>query len=211
MSTSQKTVLITGFSGFVGAHVGLAFLGSSFSSRPCSFASTHPAIYLEKGWKIRGTTRTQEKADKLRSSEFFKKYTDSIEIAIVKDVVDGDFTEGPSRSFSASSWPSFSQTRLVGFTSLALKGVDAVAHIASPFSFSEDKFEDYAYPAVHGTTNILEAAAKVPSVKHVVVTSSFASVGDFSKPATAQVGKVYTEADWNPVTWEAASKTDNKG
>lgn len=38
------------------------------------------------------------------------------------------------------------------------------------------------------------------AVKHVVVTSSFASIGDFSKPATEQKGKTYTEEDWNPLT-----------
>jgi hypothetical protein len=26
------------------------------------------------------------------------------------------------------------------------------------------------------------------------------AVGDFSSPATAQAGKVYTEKDWNPIT-----------
>lgn len=35
-------------------------------------------------------------------------------------------------------------------------------------------------------------------IKHVVVTSSFAAVGDFSKPATEQADRVYTEKDWNP-------------
>jgi len=27
-----------------------------------------------------------------------------------------------------------------------------------------------------------------------------AAVGSFSKPATEQAGKVYTEEDWNPIT-----------
>jgi hypothetical protein len=29
---------------------------------------------------------------------------------------------------------------------------------------------------------------------------ALAAVGDFSKPATEQAGKVYTEKDWNPIT-----------
>jgi nucleoside-diphosphate-sugar epimerase len=60
--------------------------------------------------------------------------------------------------------------------------------------------KDYRDPAVQGTKNVLEAAKKQETVKHVVVTSSFASVGDFSKPATEQAEKVYTEKDWNPIT-----------
>lgn len=76
-----------------------------------------------------------------------------------------------------------------------------MAHTASPFHMSGSSWEkDYRDPAVQGTKNVLEAAKRQGTVKHVVVTSSFASVGDFSKPATEQAGKVYTEKDWNPIT-----------
>lgn len=90
----------------------------------------------------------------------------------------------------------------------------------------KDWHKDYEGPAVEGTKNVLEAAAKVPcelqldcpltychtnpdtyiAVKHVVVTSSFASVGNFNIPATKQADKVYTENDWNPVTNEDCEK-----
>jgi hypothetical protein len=39
-------------------------------------------------------------------------------------------------------------------------------------------------------------------VKGIAVLSSFAAIGDFSKPASEQDGKVYTEEDWNPMTEE---------
>ncbi|KAL8785208.1 MAG: hypothetical protein Q9195_008741 [Heterodermia aff. obscurata] len=58
--------------------------------------------------------------------------------------------------------------------------------------------EDIAQPeAIIGTTGILKAIKKnAPSVKRVVITSSFAAVVDRSKT----VGKIYSEADWNPMT-----------
>jgi nucleoside-diphosphate-sugar epimerase len=97
----------------------------------------------------------------------------------------------------------------------------------------KDWHKDYEGPAVEGTTHCLEAAAKEPcefriircritqeltpvcplAIKHVVVTSSFASIGDFSKPATEQAGKTYTEEDWNPITNEDCEKltADSEG
>lgn len=44
-----------------------------------------------------------------------------------------------------------------------------------------------------------------PSVKRVVLTSSFASVLDFDKlgPETT-----FTEKDWNPATYDSAKKAD---
>ncbi len=40
------------------------------------------------------------------------------------------------------------------------------------------------------------------AIKNVVVTSSFAAIGNFTIPATEQQNKTYTEEDWNPVTQE---------
>jgi nucleoside-diphosphate-sugar epimerase len=56
---------------------------------------------------------------------------------------------------------------------------------------------------VTGTTSILAAIQKsAPTVKRVVVTSSFVSMVQ-SDPT-----KVYSEADWNPVTYEEGLKGD---
>ncbi|KAJ9109038.1 hypothetical protein QFC21_000364 [Naganishia friedmannii] len=165
--SSPKTVLVTGISGFVATHVALRF--------------------LENGWNVRGTVRSDDKAKKVADLPCFKPYSKQLSFTIVKDLVAGDFTE-------------------------AVKGVDAVAHTASPFHMAgKDWHKDYKAPAVEGTKNVLEAAAKVPSIKHVVVTSSFASIGDFSKPATEQKGKTYTEEDWNPLTNDYCEslKSDN--
>ncbi|GME48194.1 nad dependent epimerase [Neofusicoccum parvum] len=158
-----QTILVTGGSGFVAAHV----LNS----------------FLEKGYNVRTTVRSEATAEKVRKTH--KKYTESgqLTFAIVKDVAaPGVFDE-------------------------AVQGVDGVVHTASPFQLSvEDNVRDLLDPAVKGTTEILEAIHKFnPSVKRVVITSSFASMFDLTKGL--RPGHVYTEADWNPVTWEDAVST----
>ena len=152
------------------------------------FVATHVALeYLKNGHPVRGTVRSKEKGEVVKKTPCFQPYLEQLSFVVVEDLVTGDFSE-------------------------AVKDVSIIAHTASPFHMSGSSWEnDYRDPAVRGTRNCLEAAAKESSVKHVVVTSSFASVGDFSKPATEQAGKVYTEKDWNPITEKECEglKSDN--
>ncbi|KAH7056993.1 putative cinnamoyl-CoA reductase [Macrophomina phaseolina] len=164
-AAKQATILITGGSGFVAAHV----LNS----------------FLERGYNVRTTVRSEATAEKVRKTH--KKYAESgqLSFAIVQDVAaPGGFDE-------------------------AVKGVDGVVHTASPFQLSvEDNVRDLLDPAIKGTTQILEAIHKFnPSVKRVVITSSFAAMFDLSQGL--RPGHAYTEADWNPVTYDEAAKTDN--
>ncbi|KAL4888966.1 NAD(P)-binding protein [Aspergillus ambiguus] len=78
---------------------------------------------------------------------------------------------------------------------------DYVLHTASPFHFNvSDPVKDFLDPAIKGTTGILKAIkAYAPTVKRVVVTSSFAAIVNPKEHA-----KVYNETIWNPVTWEEA-------
>lgn len=80
---------------------------------------------------------------------------------------------------------------------------DAVLHTASPFHFNvTDPEKDLLNPAILGTTGILKAIKKsAPSVKRVVVTSSFAAM---VSPYNHE--KVYNESHWNPITVENAVK-----
>ncbi|KAJ5138256.1 NAD-dependent epimerase/dehydratase [Penicillium bovifimosum] len=55
-----------------------------------------------------------------------------------------------------------------------LNGVDYVLHLASPLAHGTNKESHFA-PAVKGTTAVLKAAAKVSSIKKVVITSSIAA------------------------------------
>lgn len=78
---------------------------------------------------------------------------------------------------------------------------DAVVHTASPYHFkSQDNKKELLDPAINGTVGLLEAIrSQAPSVKRVVITSSSAAILDQSRPT-----KVYSEADWCPVTEEQA-------
>ena len=81
---------------------------------------------------------------------------------------------------------------------------DTVIHTSSPFHHNfKDPQTEMLDPAIIGTTGILKAIKKsAPTVKRVVVTSSFASV--INPFEGNRPGYTYTEADWDPVTKEQA-------
>jgi nucleoside-diphosphate-sugar epimerase len=71
-------------------------------------------------------------------------------------------------------------------------------------------FQELLDPAVIGTTGILTSIKKsAPSVKRVIITSSFASIVNPSKGNWP--GHKYTEADWNPITQEEALENPAAG
>lgn len=161
-------VLLTGASGFIAAHV--------------------LDILLERGYSVRGTVRTQEKADKLLQAH--SAFKSKLDFVIVKDIAaSGAFDE------AVVSDPPF----------------DAVLHTASPFHFRvTDPKSQLLEPAIHGTKGILESVQKyAPTVKRIVITSSFASIID-SKRGTWP-DKIYSEDDWNPITYEEGLKDPSSG
>ena len=91
-----------------------------------------------------------------------------------------------------------------GAFSTAVKNVTAILHLASPYHFKIEKSEELLIPAREGTLNVLRSAAKEPSVKRVVITSSFAAMNQLGTDPYAQPPKKYDETVWNPVTWEEA-------
>ena len=70
---SNQLVLITGISGFVATHVALEF--------------------LKNGHRVRGTVRSQEKADLVKKTPVFEPFVDQLSFVVVEDLVTGDFTE----------------------------------------------------------------------------------------------------------------------
>ncbi|KAI0117833.1 hypothetical protein GGR51DRAFT_500263 [Nemania sp. FL0031] len=78
---------------------------------------------------------------------------------------------------------------------------EAVIHTASPYHFkSQDNKKALLEPAINGTVGLLESVYKnAPSVKRVVITSSSAAILDQQQPT-----KIYSEADWCPITEEQA-------
>ena len=147
------------------------------------FIASHIADqFLRYGYKVRGTTRNTEKNAWL-SAFFSKKYgPGSFELVSVPDMVaPGAFDD-------------------------AVKGAAAVVHTASIFTLDPNP-HNVIPGSVTGTVNALEAAAKEPSVKRVVLTSS-------SLAATVPVPnnpniKVTTET-WNDMVVELAYR-DDKG
>lgn len=135
------------------------------------------------------TVRSQDKADKIKKA--LSKYdTSKLDFAIVEDVAqEGAFDK------AVQSSPPF----------------EAVIHTASPFHFKpKDIQKDLLDPAVIGTTGILTSIQKhAPSVKKVVITSSFASIVDGTKGT--RPGHTYSEEDWNPITHEQALENPSNG
>lgn len=153
---SKGTVLVTGASSFVGAHVLEQF--------------------LSEGTPVRGVARSQSSADRILKVN--AKYASLLSFAIVPDITaPGAFDD-------------------------AVKDVEGVIHIASPFTINiKDNEKDLLIPAIEGTTQILESTYKyAPQVKRVVITASFASVFDLSKGV--RPGYVYSEKDFNPATYD---------
>ncbi|KAE8390436.1 NAD(P)-binding protein [Aspergillus alliaceus] len=85
--------------------------------------------------------------------------------------------------------------------------LSAVIHTASPFHYSiENVKRDMLDPAVNGTVGVLQSVYRyAPTVERVVITSSFAAMYNPTKGA----GSKYSEADWNPVTWDDAESPAN--
>ncbi|OCF37909.1 oxidoreductase [Kwoniella heveanensis CBS 569] len=156
----MPTVLITGITGFLAAHVALNF--------------------LEKGWTVRGTLRSESKRAAMNAVPELAPYAKSgkFQLFVTGPLENGDYTE-------------------------AIKGVDSVVHTASPVEFGDEEFKDsHLAPALQGTVSVLEAAGKEPSVKSVVYTGTYGAIGDHRTHPTQQVGRVITEDDWNPYTIE---------
>ncbi|KAH8898799.1 NAD(P)-binding protein [Thozetella sp. PMI_491] len=87
----------------------------------------------------------------------------------------------------------------------AIQDCDGVLHLAAPFSYDiEDPEQEMLIPSIRGTEAICLAASKVPSVKRIVLTSSFAAVYDASKGLSP--GTVYRDDDWSPLTYQDGLK-----
>ncbi|WWD00647.1 hypothetical protein V866_007582 [Kwoniella sp. B9012] len=160
---SSQKVLITGLNGFVAPHIAVEFLNN--------------------GWNVRGTVRSNSKRNSTLNLPYLKKWADQgkLEAVIVEDFLTSDWTE-------------------------ALNGVDAVVLAASPFDMTLTTYEEFARPAVKGTQRILEAAAKISSIKAVAYVSSTTALMDYFQPLSSYGGKLVTKEDWLPWTEEDATK-----
>ncbi|KAI0407943.1 NAD dependent epimerase/dehydratase [Xylaria palmicola] len=141
------------------------------------FIATHILeLLLEHGHEVVTTVRSEEKAKIIRDAHPGAKLT----VAIVPDIA------------QPNAFDEVMQT----------PGLEYVQHTASPFHFKfTDAKTEILDPAIKGTTSVLEAIKKyAPTVRRVVITSSFAAI--LSPSELANPNKTWSEADWNPSTYE---------
>ncbi|KAI9458397.1 D-lactaldehyde dehydrogenase [Lactarius psammicola] len=146
-------------------------------SPPAKVLVTGANGYLASGYSVRGTVRSLSKSAFLK--EQFAEYGDRLELVAVEDITkDGAFDE-------------------------AVKGVDAIAHTASPFHYNAIDPDELIVPAVRGTTSILNSA-----LKHGTSESPTPRDYDETSWNNAAVATVTSKGSGaGPVTIYLASKT----
>lgn len=154
--SSSPYVLVTGATGFIGAHV-LDDL-------------------LARGLKVRVAVRSEAKGQALRQAR--QQQSDRMDVVLIDDFKEASAT-----------------------LDNAVRGVDGIIHVASPFKYDiQDNEQDLVVPAINGVKSLLRSAAKVPSIKRIVITSSFAAVVDIKRQYATR--HEYTAKDWNPQSYE---------
>lgn len=137
---------------------------------------------LSKGHKVVTTVRSEEKAKLIRDAHSDLS-EDQLKVLITPDIAQPDAYD----------------------EAVKVPGIEVVLHTASPFHYNFTEAEELLGPAVVGTTSILKAIVRdAPSVKRVVVTSSFAAI--LSEKTLKDPNTTYTEAAWNDVTREDAHR-----
>jgi nucleoside-diphosphate-sugar epimerase len=149
-------VLVTGATGHIAAHT--------------------TKLFLERGFKVRGTVRDVKAAVWLTQG-FFKPFADrgDLELVHVPDL-------GADHAFDE-----------------AIKGVSAIAHIASVLSWSANPNEVIPQ-VINSIDSILDAALNEPLVKSFVYTSSIAAAVDLTPGTTTHA----TPDTWNDRTVKLA-------
>ena len=124
---------------------------------------------IEKGYSVNGTLRSKSREEEVRSS--LKK----------ANLSDTNLSIYECDLMSDDGWEK------------AIDGCDYVLHIASPFiNGLPDHEDDLIKPALTGTQRILKLSAANPQIKKIIITSSFAAVGDTFNGQT-----VFNESDWS--------------
>ncbi|KFY51275.1 hypothetical protein V496_08873 [Pseudogymnoascus sp. VKM F-4515 (FW-2607)] len=121
---------------------------------------------LKTGYRLRiGVRKRSEKLEYVLAG-----YRDQLDFVIIPDLTDEAAFRGK------------------------LDGVDYVLHLASPLARGTDRDAIFT-PAVKGTLALLKEAAKVPSIKKVVITSSIASLVPIT--GIPEGGVIKEDNDWD--------------
>lgn len=148
-------VLVTGVNGFLASHISLNLLG--------------------QGYKVRGTVRSQEKANWITEAMTRHYHSGSFETVVVPDI------------------------SVPGAFDAAIKGVQGIVHVANDLSFGSDPNEIIT-PMLRGLNGLLASAAQEPSVQRVVLTSSAIAC---MSPQPGKVIKI-DQNSWNDESIERA-------
>ncbi|GIC90528.1 uncharacterized protein Aud_006963 [Aspergillus udagawae] len=124
-------------------------------------------VALKAGYRLRLSVRKEAQIDRIKS--VLSPYLSRLDFVVLPDIT-------KASSFSGH-----------------LDGVDYVLHIASPLPAGTNK-DDYFPGAVDGTTAILSEAAKVSSIKRVVITSSIAALMPLGGPSSDHPISEHVEA-----------------
>jgi nucleoside-diphosphate-sugar epimerase len=175
---ASTKILVTGANGFIGLHTVLHF--------------------LERGYKLCATVRTQAQGEKVRQT--LAKHIDTSRLEFTR----ADLTKDEGWEQAAS-------------------GCDFVLHVASPFPTDAPKDEnELIIPAREGTLRVLRAAQKA-GVRRVVLVSSIAAIVSGHE----RENRTFNEADWTDTVktkyayaksktlaeraaWEFIGSTENK-
>lgn len=124
---------------------------------------------LKAGYSLRLSVRSEGQISRIKSA--LSSYLGNLQFVVIPDITKPDVFSGH------------------------LVGVDYVLHIASPLPKGISK-DDYFPGAINGTTAILSEAAKVASIKRVVITSSIASLMPLGGPPSDDPVSEYND-NWN--------------
>lgn len=124
------------------------------------------SVFLNKGFKVRGTVRS---LDNIKKLEALRSLADQDRLELVEaDLLDENVWQA------------------------VLKDVTIVCHVASPFPSTSVQDESILIkPALNGTLNVLNAAFNTKTVKRLVLTSSTIAIMGYTRD-----DRVYSESDW---------------
>ncbi|KAI0148880.1 hypothetical protein BJ166DRAFT_571158 [Pestalotiopsis sp. NC0098] len=133
--------------------------------------------FLDAGYSVRGAVRSQSAGQGLQNALSKAVSAGRLELVQVPDItVSGAYDD-------------------------AVKGVTAIAHLASPVSFNFTDSEYVVGTAVNSVKSILASAKKETGIKHCVFMSSIVAIIS-EKPQ----GHIFTEADWNDAAPKAVAE-----
>lgn len=134
------------------------------------------ARLLKQGYRVVGTVRTASKAAVVAATH---NSHPKLSTVVVEDITDPESYLSQLQHLAPS----------------------AILHLASPFTYDTGDYEkDLMIPALNGSLAVMQAAERMPTVRRVVQTNSFACVYDADAGLAPE--KTYSARDWSPLTYE---------